>query len=171
MIEDVEYRDAVEGLARERQRGGLAQDAPGRTPIEHRLRVIETDPGTVREVARELSLAAAHVEHPGESLGDEAAGDNFVYVWYRCVAADHPARETHGAGILIVVGGDGLRRHARRHLKRAWRTRRSPPAAAPPACAYSKCSTARARQSCPRALAPSRSRSVPRHREPPARHP
>ncbi len=72
MIEEVEDRNTVEGFVRERKRGSLAQDAPGRGPVEHRLRVIETDPGTVREVTCELSFAAADVEHPGEALGDEA---------------------------------------------------------------------------------------------------
>src|SRR5215210_5205228 len=114
MIEDVEDRDTVEGLVRERKRGGLASNAPGRISVEHRLRVIETDPGTVREVARELSLAAADVEHPGEALGDEAPGDLPVNVPCHRVAAEHRAREAHTARVLVVVGGDGLGRRARR---------------------------------------------------------
>ena len=110
MIEDVEDRDTVEGLVREWKRVGLASNAPGRGPVKHRLRVIETDPGTVREVARELSLAAADVEHPGEALGDEASGDQLVNVSIYRVAAEHRACESHAAGVLVVVGGNGLGR-------------------------------------------------------------
>jgi hypothetical protein len=110
MIEDIEDRNTVEGLVCEREGAGLAQDASGRGPVEHRPRVVEADPGTVREVTCELSLAAADVEHPGEALGDEAPSDQFVNVWCRRVAAEHRAREAHAAGILIVVRGDGLGR-------------------------------------------------------------
>src|SRR5918998_5821551 len=110
MIEDVEDCNTVKGPLRERKRGGLAQDAPGRGPFEHRLRAIETDPGTVRKVTCELPFAAADVEHPGETLGDEAAGDKFVDVWRQRVAAEHRAREAQAAGVLVVVGGNRLGR-------------------------------------------------------------
>jgi hypothetical protein len=61
VVEDVEDRDAVEGLTQERKRGSLAQDAPGRGLVEHRLRVVETNPGAVWKIARELSLAATDI--------------------------------------------------------------------------------------------------------------
>ena len=98
MVEDVEDRDAVEGLVRERKRGSLASNAPGRGPVEHRLRVVEANPGAVRKVTCELSLAAAYIEHPGEALGDEAPGDQLVNVPCHRVAAKHRAREAHAAG-------------------------------------------------------------------------
>jgi hypothetical protein len=110
MIEDVEDRDTFEGLVRERKRSGFPSNAPGQSPVEHRLRVVETDPGAVREVARELSLAAADVEHPGEALGDEAPGDQLMNVPCQRVAAKHRAREAHAGWVLVVVGGDGLGR-------------------------------------------------------------
>jgi hypothetical protein len=72
VIEDVEDRDTVERLVRERQRRSLASNAPDRGPLEHHLGVVETDPDAVWKVARELSLTAADVEHPDEALGDKA---------------------------------------------------------------------------------------------------
>src|SRR5918992_6361630 len=103
MIEDVEDGDAVERSVRERKRCSLAPNAPDRGPVEHRLGVVEADPSAVREVARELSLAAAHVEHPGESLFDEAPGYQLVNVSLYRVLAKHRAGEAHAAGVLIVV--------------------------------------------------------------------
>src|SRR4051794_14614974 len=103
MIEAVEDRDAVEGFVREWKRGRLAPDAPRRGALEHRPRVVDADPGAVREVARELPLAAADVEHPGEALGDEASGDRPVDVFRHRVAAKHRASEAHTSGVLVVV--------------------------------------------------------------------
>jgi hypothetical protein len=40
VIEDVEDRDTVEGLVRERKRGGLAPNSPSRGLVEHRLGVV-----------------------------------------------------------------------------------------------------------------------------------
>jgi hypothetical protein len=108
VIEDVEVRDTVERLVRKRKRSSLASNAPGRGPVELRLQVVETNPGAIRKVACELPLAAADVEHPGEALGDEAPADQLVNVSCHCVAAKHRAREAHAAGILVVVGRDGL---------------------------------------------------------------
>jgi hypothetical protein len=54
-------------------------------------------------VARELPLAAAHVEHPGEALLDEAPGELLVNISLYRVSAKHRARESHTVGVLIVV--------------------------------------------------------------------
>jgi hypothetical protein len=42
---------------------------------EHLDGAVDADPAAVRQVARQLALAAAHVEHGQEPLLDEASGD------------------------------------------------------------------------------------------------
>src|SRR5918993_4481261 len=87
---------------------GLASNAPGRGPVEHRLRVVEANPDAVRKVACELSLAAAYIEHPGEALGDKAPSDQLVNVSRHRMAAKHRACEAQAAGVLVVVGENRL---------------------------------------------------------------